>query len=333
MIQRRPDKDRRLRQNVRLGRLLNILQLIQARSRWNVRTLAAELVCSERTVYRDLVALQLAGVPWHFDKTERCYRVRPDYRFPVLNLSEEELLGQAVATAVMRAPGLNVGPGAEPTTRKLAAASGEKAQQILADASQLVAVLDLKLADHSRHQEVIRTAQWALLQRKQLVGQYASPYQEKPIALHLHPYRLCLIKQAWYLIGRPTKEEQPRTYRITRFKTLRMVDAAAEIPADFDLQTYLGDAWGVYRGNKTYDVAIVFTKESAPLVTETIWHHTQKVQRQPDGSFRLTFRVDGLNEILHWVLGWAGRARVIEPPELRTMVLDQLREAVRMNEA
>src|SRR5262249_52552164 len=156
----------------------------------------------------------------------------------------------------MRAPGLNIGAGAEATTRKLAATSNEKAQQILADAGHLIAVLDLKLADHSRHQAFIRTAQWALLQHKQLVGQYVSPYEKKAVSLHLHPYRLCLIKQAWYLIGRPTKEGQPRTYRITRFKSLRMLDAVASIPTDFDLQAYLGNTWSVYRGDKAYDVEI-----------------------------------------------------------------------------
>ena len=124
-MQRRPDKDRRLRQNVRLARLLNVLQLIQTRGRWNVPAISAEMGCSQRTIHRDLVALELAGVPWHYDKVERCYRVRPDFRFPVLNLSDDELLGQAVATAAMRAPGLNVGAGAEPTTRKLAAASND----------------------------------------------------------------------------------------------------------------------------------------------------------------------------------------------------------------
>jgi predicted DNA-binding transcriptional regulator YafY len=45
----------------------------------------------------------------------------------------------------------------------------------------------------------------------------------------------------------------------------------------------------------------------------------------------LTFQVDGLNEILHWVLGWSGRARVVKPPELRALVVEQLRAALRLN--
>lgn len=329
---KRTDVERRLKQADRTARVLRILQMLSGRARWNVKDLAAELECSERTIHRDLLVLQMAGIRTEFDKQASCYRIDPSYRLPVLNLTEEELLGQAVATAASQAAGLKIGVGAKPTTRKLAEASSEDAAQILTDAEKLVTVLDLKLADHSRHLEIIRTMQWALLKKKQVTGTYLTPYAEKPVSLRLHPYRLALVKQAWYVIARPTDAEQPRTYRVSRFKTLRLTNAAAETPDDFDLRTYFGHAWSVYRGKQTYDVVIVFTKEAAPLVTETTWHHSQQVRKNRDGSILLTFRVDGLEEILWWVLGWTGRAKVLNPPELRSMLLKQLREAIVVNE-
>jgi predicted DNA-binding transcriptional regulator YafY len=82
-----------------------------------------------------LEVLEFAGVPWYFDEVGQCYRVRPDYRFPTLMLTDEEILGQALATAATKSPGLDVGPGASPTTNKLAAVSKEKVQQMLADAT------------------------------------------------------------------------------------------------------------------------------------------------------------------------------------------------------
>jgi predicted DNA-binding transcriptional regulator YafY len=332
MPAKRTDSHRRLRQSSRLARVLRVLELIQGRGRYSARTIAEELECSERTVYRDLQALELAGVPWYWDQEGTCYRVRPDYRFPVLNLSDEETLGQAIATTLSEAPGLKTGPGARATTRKLAVVGKETSQKILADAEQLIHVLDLKLVDHSRHQEIIRTVQWALLQRKQVVGQYRSPYKAEPVQLRLHPYRLCLVKAAWYLIARPADADQPRTFRVARFQTLRMVDQAAAIPECFDLKAYFGHAWAVYRGERTYDVEIQFVPEAAEIVTETQWHQTQKTRRHKDGSVTLTFQVDGLNEILRWILGWAGRARVIRPPELRDLVVEEHRKAILLNE-
>ena len=95
------------------------------------------------------------------------------------------------------------------------------------------------------------------------------------------------------------------------------VPKPAFLPEDFDLKDYLGNAWGVYRGAQTYDIEIRFSCEAAYLVTETLWHSTQTVQRHKDGTVTLGFRVDGLNEIVHWLLGWSGRVSVVQPPELR----------------
>jgi len=317
---RRSDPDRRLRQTVRLARVLRVLELIQGRGRYGIKEIAAELECSERTVFRDLAVLELAGVPYDPDRETHSIRVRPGYRFPAVGLTDDELVGQATATAATSTPGLDVTPGASPTTRKLQAASRDESAKLLAEVERVTSVLDLKLADHSRSHETIRTIQWALCQGRKLTGTYASPYEPKPKRLDLHPYRLCLVKQAWYLIARPNNSDQPQTYRVTRFQTLRPLDARSVIPDDFDLKFYFGNAWGVYRGNQSYDVEIRFSREAAELVTETTWHSTQKTERHKDGSVTLGFRVDGLSEIVHWVLGWSGRATVVRPMELREMV-------------
>jgi predicted DNA-binding transcriptional regulator YafY len=293
--------------------------------------LAAELECSEKTIHRHLAVLEIAGVPWYYDSHDRCYHVRPGFKFPVVNLSPDELLGQAAAASVTKAAGLDAAADARPATRKIAAASSQEVADLLADAEAVMEVLNLKLADHSRHQELIRTAQWALIQRKQVTGQYVTPYQEKPVRLSLHPYRLCFAGQAWYLIARPAEGKLPKTYRIARFQSLRMTDAAAQRPERFSLDEYFGNAWGVFRGKESFDVEIEFSRDAAGLVTETRWHKTQEVKRLPNGRAVLSFKVDGLDEILWWVLGWSGRARVLAPEKLREMVLDKLRTAIEIN--
>lgn len=332
-IPMRPDRDRRVRQHERMARVLKVLELIQSRGRWNAKAIADELDCSERTVYRDLDVLEFAGVPWHYDEADQCYRVRPDYRFPVFGLTEEEALGQALATALTKSPGLDVGSGAAPTTRKLQVSSSEGIKEILADAAELISVFDLKLADHSKHRETLKTIQFALLEGRQVTGLYESPYEPEPARMRLHPYRLCLIKNAWYAIGRQDDLAEPRTYRVARFKTLRMLDQSADVPDSFDIKAYFGNAWAVFRGDKTYDVEIWFTPEAAKVVTETVWHHSQKAKFDKDGSVTLSFRVDGLEEITNWILSWAGSAKVIEPAELRERVLKKLQAAVEMNGA
>jgi predicted DNA-binding transcriptional regulator YafY len=332
MERKRSDKDRRIRQADRLARVLRVLQLIQGRGRWNVTQIARELECSERTIHRDLKVLEYAEIRLEFDKEHGCYRLLPSARFPVLSLTEDELIGLATAATVMTAPGLNIGLGAIPTTRKLEATSQEEPSQLLQNAQQLIAALDLKLADHSSHFDTIRTIQRALLERKQLEGKYRSPYERKTVTLTLHPYRLALVKSAWYLIARPAAEAKPRSYRVHRFKSLGLVDEPARVPVDFELKAYFGNAWGVFRGDQSYDVELEFLPDAGEIVTETIWHPTQKVRRHKNGKVTLTFHVDGLNEIVRWVVGWSGRVKVVKPVELKSLVVQHFQAGLEMNQ-
>ncbi len=105
-----------------------MLRLIQSRGQWNAKGIAHELEVTERTVYRDLQALEFAGVPYYFDEDAQSYRVRSDYRFPVPNLTEDEIIGQVVASVITKSSDLNVACSSSRTTQKIAAASKEEAQ-------------------------------------------------------------------------------------------------------------------------------------------------------------------------------------------------------------
>lgn len=316
-----------------MARVLSVLNLIQSRGRYNARAIAEELEVSERTVFRDLEVLEFSGVPWFWDSNADCYRVRPDFRFPTLTLTEDEALGQALATTLTKAPGLNVGSGAVPTTRKLAANSPEEIQEILADAAEIMQAFDLKFVDHSQHHSTIKTVQSALLEGKQLTGVYESPYEVASVKLVIHPYRLCLIKRAWYVIGHLEGETETKTLRVARFKTLRMLDQPAQVPENFDLRQHFGNAWAVYRGETSFDIELRFSAEVAPIVTETEWHHTQQVKKHRDGSLTMTFTVDGLEEILRWILTWTGSVHIVQPPELQALFRQTLESGLAMNAA
>jgi predicted DNA-binding transcriptional regulator YafY len=322
-----------VRQADRLARVLRVLELVQSRGRWTTKAIADEIECSERTVYRDLDVLRFAGIPYFREGDQQFIRVRPDFRFPVIALTDDEVLGLSLAAAITKAPGLDVTAGASPTTRKLAAVSKQETQDLIDDAMRLVSVLDLKLVDHSRHHEIIKTVQLALMQGKQISGLYESPYEAEPVRLKLHPYRLCLIKNAWYIIGTIVGESLPKTFRVARFKAVRMQAEPATVPEDFDLRTYFGNAWAVFRGDKSYDVELKFQPTAAKVVIETIWHHTQKAKTHKNGCLTLSFQVDGLSEILHWILSWAGQVRVQKPDELKDMFVQTLEDAIQIQAA
>lgn len=130
MAKKRTDAERRARQCERLARLLRVLHIILGPGRHDSKTIANELECSERTVFRDLQALGVAGVPWYFDDSCQSYRVRPGFRFSALPLGEQQGPPQASS-----------GESPVPTSRELTDLSIEAVRQIAQGLGRLEEIL------------------------------------------------------------------------------------------------------------------------------------------------------------------------------------------------
>lgn len=130
MAKQRSDAERRARQSERLARVLRLLQLVQSRAGpWNAQTIATELECSERTVYRDLQSLAMAGIPCSYDEQCQSYRVFPGVRLPPGNSGQTTSGSQSVLAELAESP------------EKLAELSLGIIQRVMADAQQLASVL------------------------------------------------------------------------------------------------------------------------------------------------------------------------------------------------
>ena len=57
-------------------------------------------------------------------------------------------------------------------------------------------------------------------------------------------------------------------------------------------------------------------------VSEVVWHESQRVQWNDDGSMEFHVDVDGVREISWWILGYGDQCRVVEPPALVRLVAE-----------
>jgi proteasome accessory factor B len=67
-------------------------------------------------------------------------------------------------------------------------------------------------------------------------------------------------------------------------------------------------------------VVIRFQPLVARNVAEVMWHKTQDVKFDEDGSLVFRVRVSGLSEIVWWILGYGDQAEVLQPKKLRRLV-------------
>lgn len=138
------------------------------------------------------------------------------------------------------------------------------------------------------------------------------------------PYALWYCQRAWYVVGVHTEKSELRQLKLNRFVAIDLTKNPFNIPDDFSLREHLGNAWRMIRGKQAHEVEVEFEPEFANTASETRWHPTQQ-ERWEGQRVRLTFTVEGLDEIVWWILGYGPGATVIKPPELRKRVGDLAR--------
>jgi proteasome accessory factor B len=169
--------------------------------------------------------------------------------------------------------------------------------------------------------DVFDRVQHAIRHRRVLRCRYESLNAETDTAeFRLRPYTLAFDQRAWYVIGHHDSRGEIRRLKLNRFIALAPTDIPYAIPDDFSLADYRGKAWRMIRGGRTYPIVIDFGADVAETVGDTNWHSTQQIEDHPDGSITFRCKVDGLDEIIWWVLGYGPHARVREPKELAERV-------------
>ena len=155
--------------------------------------------CTVRTVHRDLAVLAYAGVPWYFDRDADGYRVRDGVTFPTLPLTDAEAFSQALAEEVAA----NVAGFGDRLSPKLT--KDRDAAEKLEDARSVVSVSGLKFGTAEGIGPKAEAVRFAVLSGLRVRGTYSAEGGIK--TLDLHPYQLCLLGRAWYVVGRNEGEE------------------------------------------------------------------------------------------------------------------------------
>jgi len=145
------------------------------------------------------------------------------------------------------------------------------------------------------------------------------------------PYELFMRDGFWYLVGHCYNHQQLRTFRVDRIQGVESTLEGFARPQSFTLAEYLKNSWGIERG-KEVKVRVIFNSEVAHLIREVKWHQSQKLVDLQDGRLEFTAIMQGINEFLHWLLGFGASAELVEPAELRARVVWEAQAMVRIYE-
>lgn len=111
-------------------------------------------------------------------------------------------------------------------------------------------------------------------------------------------------------------------FKVDRIRKAQLLDEFFTRPVDFDPETYLGQSWGIMRGEARdpEDVVLHFDTEAGNWVAEEYWHPSQTIEYLPDGSIKFMLHIAVTPEFINWILYYGERVTVVSPQWLRDEV-------------
>ncbi len=310
-----------------LGRQWKIIQTLNSSKLGkSAADLAEELECHPRTVYRDLEALQVAGFPIYNERVEGKHlwslldTVKHHIPIP-FNLTE--LMALYFSSDMMKVfRGTVFYDSLESLFQKVKTTLPPESKKFIKNVEQTLHLGMKPYKQYSKFKEIINRVNDAAINKKSIEMVYYTMSRKKESKRKVDPYKIWFFNGTFYLIGHCHVRDEVRIFALDRIKMLHQTKDAFEIPEDFSLDEFVGPSFGVFQG-EPIKIKIWFSPDVAGYIKEKIWHESQKVEQQSDGSIIFEAEVAGTEEIKFWIMSWGASALVIEPESLRNEIREE----------
>ncbi|MEU8215819.1 YafY family protein [Micromonospora taraxaci] len=312
---------------MRASRLISLLLLLQARGSMTAGELARELEVSERTVYRDVLALSAAGVPVYADRgRDGGYRLLGGYRTRLTGLTRDEAEALFLSGLPGPAGDMGLADAVAAAELKVLAALPPALRDAPARAGQRFH-LDVPgwfretppppwLTDLAR-------AVWS-----DRVVELRYRRGDREVTRRVQPYGLVLKSGAWYLVGRV--DDDTRTYRVDRVTGVEVAEESFARDEGFDLAGHWREQAGSFlrtmlRAEATVRLSPAGLRRLRHLVDAPfVYDEVVAAAGEPDGQGWVVARlpVESVEVAYHQLLGLGPEVEVLDPPALRRLFAD-----------
>ena len=314
---------------IRQWKLLHALEA--SRHGATIQALAEELEVTTRTIRRDLAALQEAGFPL-FDEHDEDGRARwrldgqvlkgLDTGFTLQELCAlylgRNLLETVAATPFQRDLGL--------AFARLEKLLSPRMRQFL---DLLPAVLTAKAGPRSRGAAaataLVQKLLEATLHHRVATMRYHSVSSGGVKDYLVHPYRLAFAQGGIYLLAHVPAYKDVRTFAVDRIKHVSL-EKQTFTPERTVNEDVFANSLGINTGPAAR-VEIEFSPKVAPYIRARVWHTSQQLREDADGTLVLAMDVCHDWALRSWILSWGRFARVLTPAALADELRSDLQAA------
>ena len=302
-----------------MERMMRIHRLIEDREYPNCTKMSVEFEVSVRTLKRDIEFMKDSlAMPIEFDVPKNGYYFRtPQPHFPRVPLTEKEIVGLFVAQkAIAQYQGTSLQPVLDAAFRKMTAQLDDNVRYSLGGLDEVLSIRPFAPGDAEL--ETFEVLTRAVRERRAVRFVYRKHGQLNKVRKCVHPYHVAYVNNQWTLFARdPKAGEVVRKFVLVRLSKPELTAEKFVVSGKFDLNKELSGSLGVFKGKDDHEVVIDFDAWGADDVRGRRWHSSQELTELAGGRLRVKLRLNSLEEVERWVLGFGKHATVVGPEDLR----------------
>lgn len=309
---------------MRADRLLAIVLLLQARGKTTAQALADELEVSRRTILRDVDALSAAGIPIYAEGGHGGgIALDENYRTTLTGLQEAEVRSLFVSTNTKLLREIGLGEAAERSLLKLFAALPARYQPSVDHIRQRIHIDPMWWWQDSQPMPFWTELQRAVYEDRPIRAVYER-YDNEIVERELEPYSLVNKSSFWYLLAK--REGELRTYRVSRFRHISVLDSHFQRDPDFDLETYWQEHVEEFRDNLAeYRFTLRVHPDRLGFVQWLVPGRCEILETPDDGWVTVRLHLESVELAKMLVFGLGAHGEIVEPAELQEAVLNNAR--------
>jgi predicted DNA-binding transcriptional regulator YafY len=166
---------------------------------------------------------------------------------------------------------------------------------------------------------VLANIRRAILGMQLIVVRYTAGGAAEPATRILCPYGILYGGRGW-LVAHVESLPDMRLWRLDRIASVDLLDRNFDPKEKFSLADYAAQSFGVFQ-EEPLDIVLRFSPNAAEDAAGWMFHPSQTIEHQSDGSLIVRFRAGGTREMCWHLFTWGNTVKILAPETLRNAML------------
>lgn len=309
----------------RTDRLSAILIQLQSKRIVKAQEIADRFEISLRTVYRDIRALEEAGVPIGAEAGVG-YFLQESYHLPPVMFSTEEASALLFGEKLIEKMSDNkIKQDFYSALYKIKSVLRPDEKDYLEKLHDRVAVYNMNTMGDRYEQLRLNEIKDALVNKKVLKIKYEAKFVDDLVCREVEPIGLCNYSSRWHLFAWCRLREDYRDFRLDRILDFEVTSENYKGKQHISIGEYMQSTSPF---SDKANISLLVPKKRKKYLDDSKYWYGFMDEEELEAHYRMKFTNDELKGFAVWLLNTGCHARIEEPKALEEIVLGYIKEMV-----